>query len=1060
MFNFGLRKNKEKAAPDKKAPVKAPVKPQPAKKAIPAERKEAQGKALNKKRQIKNASGGSSDLQRSIRVISKSEDIPHHHSIISGDGGAIELPKEWQKNFAILLTDREKKEVEIVCSTEAMKGRTNDDFLTIVDQIKTSGYTRRQKWNARPEMIAIIYETMASKKNQEDEDRTATKIQIEFDNLVRDAMAQDSSDIHIEVRRGESRVRLRRNGDLFEYAQWPVSHARTMAGVIYQVIADEKDTTFDEMKPQDAIIDRDLGQEGRIRIRLATIPAYPSGFDMIMRILKMGVSDKRRSLESLGYNQVQLTNVRRAVAKPVGAITMAGTTGSGKSTSLNSMLGEKIEIYKGKIKVITVEDPPEYMLRNATQVPVVRSRSKAQAGGGPVNPFSAVVRAAMRSDPDILMVGEVRDSDSAELLVHAVQSGHQVFTTIHASSAIDIVARMRSNGVPDDVLGAQNFFSALMYQTLLPTICDSCSIGIRDFSKTIENDQDFELLQRIFKYLKPEDANKLRFRHEEGCPKCEKGVIGRSVAAEVILPDPHMLQCFRERRDSDALLHYRHKGGKISLEHGLLKSLQGKSDIRDVEHKLDQMTLLDELNYAVQVYVDPSSATERVDYSICISALGDDSIDEAINSRDKEKKSDFMLEFSEFIERGSSESAEVIKGKKEEPADDEAKLKEVTTEKKEVKNLAELADLVNPSLDKKSNLDKTGGSERVRNKEAIDNGHLASPELISMDSEKKTGEQNAAHSLDVASRVDPSEVSESSGDAIDTVTKGESNLIENSLEKHPDNNIGNNESLSTDKVDEDNLSAGKTAQKHYSLEETIDEEVVAIGTDESSSDSGEISSATLSGQDENLSEETVSDKSDAKDPVKLGENESSEGRSDTVYPSISEDAAIAEHCGDSDKRQDDPIKRFGNIVSEFIRDELDRNGIKLSPRFLHSRSSEASVKSMIANESLDKAMRDELQEIYSDSGIGLLVSSMNPDELFEAVFGEKDKGGEKPDIKDSNSSQAEENLLEDSSKTEGHKFKSRLLGQKEKEAEGKSAIIKDIGAARKRIGKKPIKTEE
>jgi type II secretory ATPase GspE/PulE/Tfp pilus assembly ATPase PilB-like protein len=368
--------------------------------------------------------------------------------------------------------------------------------------------------------------------------------------LITQAMNADVSDIHIEVRRDEAKVRFRKNGDLFDFIPWSVRYARVMAGVIYQVIADEKDTTFDEFKPQDAIIDRDLGDKGRIRIRLATIPAYPSGFDMIMRILKMGVSGKRRSLESLGYNKVQLSNTRRAVAKPVGAVVMAGTTGSGKSTSLNSMLSEKIEHYGGRIKVITVEDPPEYLLLNATQVPVVRSRSQAKAGDATVNPFASVVRAAMRSDPDILMVGEVRDPDSAELLIHAVQSGHQVFTTTHASSGIDVVSRLRSNHVPDDVLGSQNFLSALMYQTLLPSLCPHCSIGVADFAKSVNNEKDFEMLKRIFKYFKPKDASALRFKRDGGCPNCVDGVTGRSVAAEVILPDPHMLKCFRERRET------------------------------------------------------------------------------------------------------------------------------------------------------------------------------------------------------------------------------------------------------------------------------------------------------------------------------------------------------------------------------------------------------------------------------------------------------------------------------------------------------------------------------
>lgn len=537
-------------------------------------------------------------------ILTKKDDIPLHASVMSVAGGPIELPPELQKNYAVLLVSKERKDVIVVCSTEINKNKPDsngidDDYLAIGASISRLGLSRK-KILANPEILAIIYESGSSTKTTEEQQRAATKIQLDFDDLLRAAVEADASDIHIEVRRDEARVRFRKNGSLYQFKPWPVRYARTMASVIYQVIADEKDTTFDDAKPQDAIIDRELSESLRLRVRLATIPAYPAGFDMIMRLLKMGQDGKRVSLDKLGYEKRHLSHIRRAVAKPVGAVIMAGTTGSGKSTSLNSMLGEKIELYEGRIKVITVEDPPEYLLIGATQVPVVRSRSQAKAGDKAANPFASVVRAAMRSDPDILMVGEVRDEDSAELLIHAVQSGHQVFTTVHASGGIDIIARLRSNGVSDDVLGGQNFISALIYQTLLQKLCPHCSYGVDELQKRIRNDQDEEFVERIHKYMHPSLWKTLRFTNNDGCPKCTAGLVGRSVAAEVILPDTHMLKCFRDRRDADALMHYRRKGGKIALEHGMLKAIRGETDLRDVELKLDQITFLEELDISVR----------------------------------------------------------------------------------------------------------------------------------------------------------------------------------------------------------------------------------------------------------------------------------------------------------------------------------------------------------------------------------------------------------------------------------------------------------------------------
>lgn len=538
---------------------------------------------------------------RQFPIITKKDEIPTHAAVLSATNAPLDLLPEWQKNYAILLVSKERKDVIILCSTETRGQGLDDDFLAINDRINRSGYVRTKRILAKPEILAIVYESGSGQVSIEDSQRAATKIQIDFDNLIRAGIEADTSDIHIEVRRDEAKVRFRKNGDCVDYAEWPVKYARTMAGVIYQVIADEKDTTFDEARPQAAIIDRELSESMRIRVRLNTIPAYPAGFDMVMRILKMGQGGKRTPLDKLGYEKRHLSHIRRGVAKPVGAMIMAGTTGSGKSTSLNSMLGEKIEAYKGKLKVITVEDPPEYLLWGATQVPVVRSRSVAKAGDKSANPFVAVMSAALRSDPDILMVGEVRDEDSAHLLIHAVQSGHQVFTTVHASGAMDIISRFRSMHVPDDVLGGQNFISALMYQTLLPTVCPHCSTGIKKLKADVQNDQDEELIERIYSLIQPSIIEGLRFRHDDGCEQCAHGVIGRSVAAEVILPDPYMLKCFRDRNDTEAFMHYRRKGGRSALEHGLAKAFRGIADIRDVEAKLDQITLLKELDESARL---------------------------------------------------------------------------------------------------------------------------------------------------------------------------------------------------------------------------------------------------------------------------------------------------------------------------------------------------------------------------------------------------------------------------------------------------------------------------
>lgn len=603
-----------------------------------------------------------------VRVITKKDQLPSYASVMDSSSN-IGLPESIFKNYAILLTNPERKEVIIISSTETAGYLTSEpdiEYMSIAQSLARKGYTRRThgKVFASPEILSIIYDNQKTGMTVEEQKRTATKIQLDFDELLRAALDHGTSDIHIEVRRNQAKVRFRKNGDMFDYQEWSVTHARTMAGVIYQVIADEKDTSFDESRPQDALIDRDLGESIQLRVRLATIPAYPSGFDMIMRLLQMGQDGKRQSLNQLGYEKSHLSSIRRAVSKPVGAVIMAGTTGSGKSTSLNSMLGEKIDQYNGTIKVITVEDPPEYALPGATQVPVVRSRSQAQAGKADANPFAAVVRAAMRSDPDILMVGEVRDEDSAELLIHAVQSGHQVFTTVHAGSGIDIITRLRSNGIPDDVLGGQNFISALMFQSLLAILCPHCSIDIKSFAANMGSDQDEDCLNRIYKYIKPSLIGNLRFENKEGCEHCSQGRIGRSVASEVILPDPYMLSCFRNKQDTDAFMHYRRRGGKIALEHGLLKALRGEMDIRSIESKLDQITALDELHVSLLTFDKKDVSKEPafvVDENIFINEGNQASVNALLKEVEEEENSNAEIgnKSEESEEPSEEQDAEV-----------------------------------------------------------------------------------------------------------------------------------------------------------------------------------------------------------------------------------------------------------------------------------------------------------------------------------------------------------------------------------------------------------------
>lgn len=517
------------------------------------------------------------------RTIRRREGIPDFTRILSVEGGDIAIPAPARKDYAVLLTGESSRQVHIMCSeSSALSGRVDNNFQTISLRCSSKGYKVARLF-ATPEIISIVYDSARSgARSDEDLAKNSSALQRTYDSLLFDALKEDVSDIHIEIHGDSATIRFRKHGALYVHQELSVTHARALATVIYQVVAKEKDVTFNERIPQDGVVDRDIGGHS-LRVRLATMPAYPDGFDMVMRLLPRGKNEAVTSISKLGYSESQIQSIERSVAKPVGVTIMAGTTGSGKSTSLAGILTQKIQRFEGRIKVITVEDPPERMIPGATQTPVVRSRT--QAGGA--HPFAAAIKAAMRSDPDVLMVGEVRDPESAELLIHAVQSGHQAFTTVHAPSAIGIVSRLRSLGVPNDILGSQDFFSGLIYQSLVPRLCAKCSRSFEEYrSDTQDDPKEQGIIQRIIRVVSNVDRSQVRFKNTSGCGDCTGGIAGRMVVAEVVVPDSHMVRLFAEGKDTEAWLYFRGEGGKSVLDHGIDKMRSGLCCPYDIEAKL------------------------------------------------------------------------------------------------------------------------------------------------------------------------------------------------------------------------------------------------------------------------------------------------------------------------------------------------------------------------------------------------------------------------------------------------------------------------------------------
>lgn len=334
--------------------------------------------------------------------------------------------------------------------------------------------------------------------------------------LVFEAVRQHVSDIHIQVRQTYTKIRMRQHGELRVYAEWSERLGREIASVAFNKETDHATSHFNPLVPQDASMP--LKMQGKdIRLRLASVPAH-GGFDMVMRILTTG-EERTQKLEELGYTQEQVDIIKMAMKLPFGAIIVAGPTGSGKTTSLASCM----EMVESTQKLYSIEDPVEKVVEEATQVPVNTEKEDRS--------FASMGRAALRMDPDVIILGEMRDEDTAHVMVRASITGHLVLTTLHTNRATAIITRLVDMGISPVLLSDSSVLRCLMCQRLIAKVCQGCAIPLRTSEKHQPFIADWEAV------LGKEVLDKAKARGL-GCAECNRsGVGGRIVVAEVIWVD-------------------------------------------------------------------------------------------------------------------------------------------------------------------------------------------------------------------------------------------------------------------------------------------------------------------------------------------------------------------------------------------------------------------------------------------------------------------------------------------------------------------------------------------
>ena len=378
------------------------------------------------------------------------------------------------------------------------------------------------------------------------------------DSTMFNAIQRRASDIHIETRDTEVIIKYRIDGVLYQ-AMEPIDKRHHQTIISRIKVMSELD-----------IAEKRIPQDGRFKLRLKgrtidfRVSIMPSvhGEDCVIRILdkeSMNKEFKNLRLDILGFDEETMRKVRKFIREPYGMVLVTGPTGSGKTTTLYACLSE---IQTSEDKIITIEDPVEYQLRGITQIPVNEKKGLTFARG---------LRSILRHDPDKVMVGEIRDEETAQIAIQSALTGHLVFTTVHANNVVDVLGRFLNMNVD-----LYNFVSALncvLAQRLVRKICPHCRRPAKLPPQVLEESA-----------LDPAVYADFTFHEGAGCIECNgTGFLGRLAVSELLDLSDHIRELILDRRPASEIKRAaKEEGMTFPRESALEMVFRGVTTLREI----------------------------------------------------------------------------------------------------------------------------------------------------------------------------------------------------------------------------------------------------------------------------------------------------------------------------------------------------------------------------------------------------------------------------------------------------------------------------------------------
>jgi len=456
---------------------------------------------------------------------------------------------------AFLISERDyKKAIEMYRGISSQVGQALSEIKSEDEKSTSSETSSLGEEEQETQNLDDLEQTVqaAGKKGQSNDIREEAPVTKIVATILRSAIDARTSDIHIEPEYDQTRVRFRVDGVLNKSLVLPAKVQRAVIARV-KILAGIK---LDERrKPQDGRFSATIGGR-RIDFRVSTFPTY-YGEKAVLRIL-----DSERSnitLQDLGMNEHQLGQVKKAVAAPYGMVLITGPTGSGKSTSLYAMLNE---VDKEGKNVLSLEDPVEYNIPGVSQ-----SQMRPDIG----YTFASGIRSVLRQDPDIIMVGEIRDKETAQLAVQAALTGHLVFSTLHTNNAAGAVPRLVDMGVDPYLLAPT--LSLIVAQRLVRRICpDSGRIVLIEGPIKKMIDEQFADLPKKYRSQIPHEKDVVMVEPSANCPNGTRGRLG---VFEILEINDGIRAAILDSADESIIHKIARGNGMLSLkEDTIIKAMQ------------------------------------------------------------------------------------------------------------------------------------------------------------------------------------------------------------------------------------------------------------------------------------------------------------------------------------------------------------------------------------------------------------------------------------------------------------------------------------------------------